>query len=66
MSNGASIENNCMICGTGTAGMYVCKKCREAKPCARCNGTGREMLADTFDQETYTCLDCKGTGKAKP
>jgi len=31
MSYGLDADNNCLICGTGTAGMYACKKCRDAK-----------------------------------
>lgn len=28
MPYGPNMDNNCMICGTGTASMYICDKCK--------------------------------------
>ena len=33
-----------------------------AERCPRCGGKGTEMSADSFDQDSYLCWDCRGTG----
>ena len=29
MPYGPHMDNNCMVCGTGSAGMYVCDECKK-------------------------------------